>query len=159
MLKDSAADLWHFLTSNRIKILLKRYIFNHYKSCIQMMLLVRLRATKPRNLRKAGNPGIAGTGTFYWFPQCSVVIPPPQSHILISANRNPGCWCFHTPSISLQPKHKDAFSWRSIWIHQRSCCTSSYYWMGLFIFLCLHWRLSQLCQYHTSVLYHCANNI
>lgn len=113
MLKDSAADLWHFLTSNRIKILLKRYIFNHYKSCIPMMLLARLRATKPRNLRAVGNPGIAGTGTFYWLPQCSAAIPSPQSHILISANRSPGYWCFHASSIPLQPK--DPFSGRSIW--------------------------------------------
>lgn len=42
-------------------------------------------------------------------------MPPPQSHILISANRSPGCWCFHAPSIPLQPKHKDPFSWRSSW--------------------------------------------
>lgn len=55
MLKDSVADLWHFLISNRIKILLKRYIFNHDKSYIQMMLLVRLRATKHRNLGIAGD--------------------------------------------------------------------------------------------------------
>lgn len=154
MLKDSAADLWHFLTSNRIKILLKRYIFNHYKSCIQMMLLARPRATKPRNLRAVGNPWIAGTGTFYWLPQCSAVIPSPQSHILISANRSPGYWCFHAPSIPLQPKNKDPFSGKSIWTEK--LLHLKYYWMGLFVFHCLHWRL---CQYHTSVLYHCANNI
>lgn len=40
---------------------------------------------------------------------------PPQSHILISSNRSPGCWCLHAPSIPLQPKHKDPFSWRSRW--------------------------------------------
>lgn len=38
----------------------------------------------------------------------------PQSHILISANQNPGCWCFHAPSIPLQLK-LDPFSWRSSW--------------------------------------------
>lgn len=45
-------------------------------------------------------------------------MPPPQFHILISAKGSPGCYWFHAPSIPLQPKHKNLFSWRSSWTEE-----------------------------------------
>lgn len=45
-------------------------------------------------------------------------MPPPLFHILISAKGSPGCCWFHAPSIPLQPKHKNLFSWRSSWTEE-----------------------------------------